>query len=157
MWVRPPFRSHQCDRARELASLRLDGELCELEQALLQTHLGRCDECRAFAQSIDGFTTVLRAAPLERPSRQINLPRRPRPALRSFQFAAAAAAVAVVAGVGSMLTLLGSPASKARTPEVSGSFRNDDLTEVRQLRRNELVFTSAIVSQRANERIVRLS
>src|SRR4051794_20964980 len=157
MWVRPAFRSHQCDRARELASLRLDGELCELEEALLNTHLSRCDECHSFAQSLGGVTTALRAAPRERPSPQISLPRRSRPALRSFQFAAAAAAVAVVAGVGSMLTLLGSPASKTRVPEVSGSFRNDDLAEVRQLRRNELVFTSAIVSQRANERIVRLS
>jgi hypothetical protein len=154
MWV---SRTRQCERARELAALRLDGEISELEDALLRTHQERCPECRAFAAGIEGFTTVLRAAPLERP-RPVGLPRRTRTALRSVQFAAAAAAIAVVAGVGSMLAMLSSPASQSRLPEISGSFRNDDLAEVRRLRRNELVFRSEIISPRtSDERIIRLS
>ena len=158
MWARP-FRTRQCERAREFLSLRLDGELSELEDALVRTHVGRCAECHDFAVSLDGFTGLLRAAPLERPSRPISLPRRAHAALRGVQFAAAAAAVAVVIGVGSMLALLGSPSSPhSHLPQVNGSFRNEDLAELRRLRRSELVFTSTIVSQRANdERILRLS
>ncbi len=88
----------------------------------------------------------MREAPAERPTYPISLPRRTHNALRNVQFAAAAAAaVAVVIGVGSMLALLGSPASRSHLPQVTGSFRNDDLAELRRLRRNELVFTSAIV------------
>src|SRR4051812_3122963 len=101
MWV--GLRSRQCERARELASLRLDGEISELEEALLRTHQGRCADCHAFARRLGGFTGELRAAPLESPGKSFTLPRRPRVALRSVSFAAAAAAVAVVVGVGSIL------------------------------------------------------
>jgi hypothetical protein len=143
MWV-VGLRSRQCERARELASLRLDGELSELEEALLRTHQGRCADCDAFARSLGGFTRELRAAPLESPSRSFTLPRRQRVALRSVQFAAAAAAIAVVAGVGSILTVLGAPAGQTRLPQGVGAAGNGDLRELRNLRRSELVFASAV-------------
>src|SRR4051812_41551245 len=156
MWV--GLRSRQCERARELASLRLDGEISELEEALLRTHQGRCADCDAFARSLGGFTGELRAAPLESPSRPFALPRRPRVALRSVQFAAAAAAIAVVAGVGSMLAVLGSPAGQTRLPERVGAAGNGDLRELRSLRRNELVFASTVNAQQAgNARLIRIS
>ena len=58
---------HSCDRARAWVSLRLDGELSELEGFMLESHLARCEACRAFAADTVGFTTALRTAPLEPP------------------------------------------------------------------------------------------
>src|SRR3954454_17246769 len=45
-------RSHLCERARLWASLRADGELSELEGALLDAHLARCAECRSVAGGV---------------------------------------------------------------------------------------------------------
>jgi hypothetical protein len=53
-----------CARARFWASLRVDGELSELECALLDAHLGRCADCRAYEAGISGATAALRSAPL---------------------------------------------------------------------------------------------
>ena len=157
MWVRG-LRSTQCERARELASLRLDGELSELESALLRTHRSRCAECEAFALSLEGFTRELRAATFEQPVRSFNLPRRRRTALRSVQVAAAAAAIVVVAGVGSMLAVLGSPTGQTRLPQITGASGNGDLRELRTLRRHNLVFASQVLSEQSgNARLIRLS
>src|SRR5438552_17660981 len=54
-----------CARARCWASLRVDGELSELEGALLDAHLGRCDECRAVADDFGAAAHMLRATPQE--------------------------------------------------------------------------------------------
>ena len=43
-----------CARARFWASLRVDGELSELEGALLDAHLGRCADCSAYAAGVTG-------------------------------------------------------------------------------------------------------
>src|SRR5204862_2946229 len=56
-----------CARARFWASLRLDGELSELEGALVDAHLARCLECAAYASGSAGAITALREAPLEVP------------------------------------------------------------------------------------------
>jgi hypothetical protein len=53
-----------CARARFWASLRVDGELSELEGALLDAHLGRCADCRAYDAGVAGSTEALRSAPL---------------------------------------------------------------------------------------------
>jgi predicted anti-sigma-YlaC factor YlaD len=53
-----------CARARFWASLRIDGELSELEGALLDAHLGRCADCQAYEAGIAGATAALRNAPL---------------------------------------------------------------------------------------------
>jgi predicted anti-sigma-YlaC factor YlaD len=148
MWV--GLRSRQCERARELASLLLDGEVSELEEALLRTHRSRCADCEAFARGLTGLTGELRAAPLETPSRPFALPRRPRTALRGVQFAAAAAAaVAIVAGVSSMLTVLGPTAGQTRSPQAVAAAGNSDLKELRTLRRNELVFASTVSARQS--------
>src|SRR5438477_537085 len=55
-----------CDRAREWASLRMDGELSELESALLEAHLKRCEACGSFAVEVEAVALQLRAASLER-------------------------------------------------------------------------------------------
>jgi Putative zinc-finger len=54
-----------CARARFWASLRLDGEISELESALLDAHLARCADCAAYASGSTAATVALRAAPLE--------------------------------------------------------------------------------------------
>ena len=53
-----------CARARFWASLRVDGELSELEGALLDAHLGRCADCQAYEAGVAGTTEALRSTPL---------------------------------------------------------------------------------------------
>jgi len=91
----------KCDRARQWASLELDGELSGFERALLENHVAGCPSCAAFRAEIGGVTTALRAAPYE-PFEGIVLGRiRRRVGLR---LAPAAAAMAVAAvGLGSIL------------------------------------------------------
>jgi len=112
-------RTRACDQARSLVSLRLDDELSELEDALLETHLGACEGCREFADETAVATRELRAAPLERLAHPIWLPTPRRHAyLRGLQTAAAGAvaAAAVVAGVvGIAPTLTDHPGSAARS------------------------------------------
>lgn len=97
-----------CERAREWVSLELDGELSELEHALLRAHLERCEPCAAAARHVRAFTAALRAAPLERPVAVPALPRRRRPAVRVLHVGAAAAAVAAAVGLGSLAGSLSS-------------------------------------------------
>jgi predicted anti-sigma-YlaC factor YlaD len=94
-----------CDRAREYSSRSLDGELSDFERALLETHLERCDPCRAYVVELADIVARLRTAPLEALPHPIALPSRRRARTRALQGAAAAAAavVAVTAGlVGSL-------------------------------------------------------
>ena len=87
--------SQLCERARTWASLRADGELSELEAALLDAHLGRCPACTEFAHGFEDVAGALRATRLERPAPlALSLPRR---RLRALHTAAAAV---VVAGAG---------------------------------------------------------
>jgi predicted anti-sigma-YlaC factor YlaD len=111
-------RERGCTRAREWASLRLDGELSELERLLLRRHLSRCERCREFVETATGTTGALRSASLERPSRTFEPgfeTRRGRP-LR-YRVAAVAAAVAAGAIAGSLVALSGdrSPAAPGPT------------------------------------------
>jgi hypothetical protein len=61
-------RSQLCDRARFWASLRIDGELSELEGALLDAHLARCPECSAVVAGFGGVTESIRGAKPVRPT-----------------------------------------------------------------------------------------
>jgi ferric-dicitrate binding protein FerR (iron transport regulator) len=92
--------SQLCERARAWASLRADGELSELESALLDAHLGRCDSCRSFAVGTETVAETLRAVPLERPVVALGPTSRSggRRAWRALQITAAAALV-VATGV----------------------------------------------------------
>src|SRR5438046_10589321 len=91
----------KCDRARQWASLELDGELSSFERALLDNHLAGCASCAEFRAEISGLTGALRAAPygpfagdvLGRIRRRVHL-----------RLAPAAAAMAVAAvGLGSIV------------------------------------------------------
>jgi anti-sigma factor RsiW len=95
------LRPQICERAREWASLRLDGELSELERALLDAHTRRCGACAHYVEEIGAITASIRSAELEQP-RPVILPLR-----RSFAWAtralqagaAAAAVLAITAGL----------------------------------------------------------
>jgi predicted anti-sigma-YlaC factor YlaD len=96
-------RTPACERAAQWISLRLDGELSELETAALDRHLAHCARCDALAAGLAGFTLLLREAPLVEPERR-PVPVSPRARKRvargigvAAAFAsAAAAAVAIV-------------------------------------------------------------
>lgn len=95
-----PTLPEVCHRTREHVSLRLDTELSELEEALVAAHLRRCTACSAFAMDLETITGTLRATPLEEPSVQFQLPRRPARfgVARAGTAAAAAATVAIAVG-----------------------------------------------------------
>jgi anti-sigma factor RsiW len=93
-------RTVVCDRVRAQVSLRLDGELSELESRLLESHLERCADCSTYEADVARITAELRAAPLEAMENPIVI-RRPRrvSALRLQAGVAAALAVAVLGAV----------------------------------------------------------
>src|SRR5258708_36439169 len=92
-------KSHLCERARSWASLRADGELSELESALLDAHLGRCAACSVFSRGTEEIAAALRSAHLQAPAPfRVDALRVRHPGLRALQVAAAVAVV-VAAGV----------------------------------------------------------
>jgi predicted anti-sigma-YlaC factor YlaD len=82
----------------------MDSELSEFELVLLEAHLQRCDECRAFGQTITGLTQALRAVPMESPSVSFQPPhirtRIDTLLTGALRAGSAAAAIAVVALTG---------------------------------------------------------
>ena len=125
----------RCDRAREYASLRLDGELSDFERALLDSHLERCPSCRAFADDLVCVTDRLRTAPLEQPSIAVTLPRRRFVALRNVQVSAAAAAVVSVVGIGALFGMLHSSATAPTKRAANLGSMAGEAREFRDLRR----------------------
>ena len=57
-------RTSPCERAAQWISLRLDGELSELETAALDRHLEACPRCLELSRRVGGFTWMLRDQPL---------------------------------------------------------------------------------------------
>jgi predicted anti-sigma-YlaC factor YlaD len=126
--------ARRCDRAREYASLRLDGELSDFESALLDSHIERCPSCRAFSEDLVAVTERLRTAPLQRPSIVVTLPQRRFAAVRRIQLSAAAAAVVSVVGIGALFGMLHSSASTPGRVAKLGSMAQEK-REFRDLRR----------------------
>jgi hypothetical protein len=62
-----------CERFREVASLRLDGEQTRLEAARQAEHAARCEECCAYASELAAITARIRAAPAEQPPAPVPL------------------------------------------------------------------------------------
>jgi hypothetical protein len=106
-----------CERARAWASLHLDGDLSDLELVLLEDHLTRCAGCAAFVEGMRELTGVVRAASLERPSRPLVLPVRRRPVVTAVRVLAAAAVVALAAGLGILGSSIG---GRGGTPSTTG-------------------------------------
>jgi hypothetical protein len=131
----PVPRSGPCERSRQWSSLRLDGELTELEQALLEKHLEMCGDCRYFDLQLHSTADLLRTAPAEVPAARFEVSaRRLRlPVSRRLAFVAVVAAAALGSLIGSSLDR---PApSKGQPPQLS--FLNRDLNQLRQLPRQQ--------------------
>ena len=120
----------ECTQACQQLSLRVDSELSEFENVLLEAHLASCAECQSFGQSITDFTTALRTVPAEQPSVAFQLPcshnRRNALFAGSFRTASAAAAVALVA-------LSGLATLHVTTRGSASGVRNADPGESRQV------------------------
>ena len=99
-----PVPNTDCDRAREGASARLDGELGQLDQVRLEAHLAACAECREFAEHISAATGWLRETPLEPAPVQVFVAHR-RSFVRPRVVSAAAATLLVAAAAGSSFLL----------------------------------------------------
>jgi predicted anti-sigma-YlaC factor YlaD len=132
-----PTRGHSwaCDRARQAVSLRLDGELSQLERAVLDRHLKRCPECAAFASDAEELTLQLRGAELV----PFELPLRERVAFRR-RSAGAWVGVASVAAT-ALLAVFTLPAQRVESPVPAvgnSTFANQDLRELREVRFQQL-------------------
>lgn len=109
-------RSVVCDRVRSQISLRLDGELSQLESRMVAAHLGRCPECSAFEAGAVLVTEHLRSAPLEPLSQPVVVRRPARTWIARAQLGVAAALA---------LVFFGAAAQLAQRPSDS-SFRHPD-------------------------------
>jgi predicted anti-sigma-YlaC factor YlaD len=135
MALRPQPRN--CDRARAWVSLRLDDEISEFEDALLNAHLRRCAACREFESSVRGAVLALRAQPLERVEHPVVVAGRRRIAVRPAAVARVAAVVAAVVGVSTVVSMQATkgPTSHAPTPAPAAVTTDDqDLEQLRTLR-----------------------
>jgi predicted anti-sigma-YlaC factor YlaD len=132
-----PPNSHLCERARAWASLRTDGELSELESALLDAHRGRCESCRTFARGIEAVAAALRTAQLQHPEPLVLATRSGRrTGLRALQVAAA---VVVVVSAGVVAAFTGPSGTVAKAKPVSMVAALDSPDRLRELRRPALV------------------
>ncbi len=87
---------------RAQISVALDSELSQLERAMVNVHLARCAECRAYEVEVAAFTHALREAPLERTA-SLTVRRLPRRATLRAVPAVAAGLMIAVAGVATQL------------------------------------------------------
>jgi anti-sigma factor RsiW len=125
-----------CGEARRNVSLLLDGELSELDAVRLKAHLDSCPDCRAFEADTRRATHMLRLADPAELGFDVVLPRRNRVSVRMLQAGAAAAAVALVAGL-STLHGLGQRQSsdqRFRLSPTASLGHNDELAPIRQQR-----------------------
>lgn len=137
-----------CVRARQWSSLRVDGELSELEEALLEKHLDACEECLTFDVGLRSSANLLRAAPVESARLRVELPARSRisfPVGRRVAVAAIAVAAAAGSIVGSTLERPAAPRPKP-APQVAVLTRDQDL--LRQLPRQQNVTPLAPAQER---------
>jgi predicted anti-sigma-YlaC factor YlaD len=132
-----PQNSQLCERARSWASLRADGELSELESALLAAHLARCASCSTFARATEEIAGTLRSVPFERPLPvALTLRRSRHTGLRAFQIAAA---VAVVVSAGVVAAVTGPSGSTRAAKPVAMVAGVDSPDGLRELRRPALI------------------
>jgi anti-sigma factor RsiW len=130
-----PRHNMVCERGREWISLRLDGELSELAEKMLESHLARCAGCRAFEADAVTATRLIRSTPLEQPGQPLSLPRGRRLALSTRRVSAAAAgAAAVVLGLGAFLNLPSASSKTGGPPVHVVASDNSDLTQQRGVR-----------------------
>jgi len=112
----------RCDRARQWASLRVDGELSELEALMLERHVAGCASCREWQERVEGAAMLIRAVPLETPARRVKLERREGRGFLLRHRLALAAVVAAAALGGLLGAMLDRPEGSAPSPSPELSF-----------------------------------
>ena len=103
-----------CSRVREQVSLELDGELSQLEQRMLGTHLERCPRCAAYAADVRDVTERIRNAPRAVMQRPIVVRRRTPLTTVRLQVGVAAAFALAALGLGTQLASTEPQGSLAR-------------------------------------------
>jgi anti-sigma factor RsiW len=103
-----------CSRVREQVSLELDGELSQLEQRMLGTHLERCPRCAAYAADVRDVTERIRNAPRAVMQRPIVVRRRRPLTTVRLQVGVAAAFALAALGLGTQLASTEQQGSLAR-------------------------------------------
>jgi anti-sigma factor RsiW len=145
-----PRPSLPCERAREWASLRLDGELSQLESAMLESHLTRCAACHEVVVQTEAFTTALRSSSPEALRRPIAIPRAA--AMRAARVTAAAAVMLVAAGLGSVFaTSMPSSTTEHAAPRLALVDSDDRL--LRDMRRDQLRIERAMLQTNSRSQI----
>lgn len=131
---------HGCERARSWASLDLDGELSQLERALLDAHLKRCPPCAELVLGMSATTALLRATPLEQPATPVfaSPARAGRSRPLAVRLALAATLAALAAGLGVFAGSIGD-GSRAPAPPTDADIAflpslDDELDDRRRLR-----------------------
>jgi hypothetical protein len=133
-----PSGSQLCSRARFWASLRVDGELSELESALLDAHLGHCASCSEIVGGFEDLTRRLRAEPLASPAPVVVARRAP--SRRVLLTATCAAFVACAAVLGGLVRGHASDNDAVRDPHVIAVVAGVDTPDqLRRLRRAGLL------------------
>lgn len=92
-----------CERMRGQVSLELDGQLSQLERAMLAGHVDRCAACRSYQAEVSAFTEELRNARLAPLQHPIAVRRPRRQVLARLQVGAAALLMLAAVGVGTQL------------------------------------------------------
>jgi anti-sigma factor RsiW len=139
--------SRRCDRAREYASLALDGELSQFEHALLRAHLEQCNGCRSYNGGLVATTERLRNAPLERLERPITLPSRQRVSFRSVQAGLAAALVITAVGLGGLLSSFGSTESDRTPAQVAEMGERREMRDIKRVQLQEIASNVSAASR----------
>ncbi len=135
-----PLIGQVCERARAWASLHVDGELSQLERALLDSHLASCGDCREFVACVETTTGMLRAAELEVLTEPVRLPAPRYRVGRLVAPLAGAAAVlaAAVVGAGAGVHAL----TSGTAVQNAAAARSDTPNEMRSARRDQLIAES---------------
>jgi predicted anti-sigma-YlaC factor YlaD len=128
------LQPQKCDRARAWVSMRLDDEISELEEALLDAHLRRCAACSEFEASVRGAVFTLRAQPLEQVKHPVVIIGRRRLPMRRSAIASVAAVAAAVVGVTTVLSTQAPQSPSTQTPAQLTSSATPDDQDLKQLR-----------------------
>ena len=126
-----------CDRVRSQVSLELDGELSQLERAMVAAHLERCPDCSAYESEVTSFTHLLRQAPLKELESPVVI-RKPHRTIAARLQAGVAAAVAVAA-LGAASQVVPEAQDPARSPSES---RQIQYPSLRQIEREQAILQS---------------
>jgi predicted anti-sigma-YlaC factor YlaD len=145
-------RSQECERIRAWVSADLDSELSEFETTLVRTHLSGCEGCREFGADVFAFTKALRAAPLERMSYPVALPRRRRLVLQPLRLSAAAGAIIAVAAGGLFASIHSRDVLSSSQKPVSARALIADMQELQAFRTNTALARTPNAVRIAQER-----